>query len=26
MAAEMAPNRNWIAGIWISLVSVECVY
>jgi len=26
MAAEMAPNRNWIARIWISLVSVECVY
>src|SRR5947209_3073808 len=25
MAAEKAPNRNWIAGMWISLVSVERV-
>src|SRR5882724_6034934 len=25
MAAEKAPNRNWIAGMWVSLVSVECV-
>src|SRR5260370_22469216 len=24
-AAEKAPNRNWIAGIWVSLVSVERV-
>src|SRR5258706_3886584 len=24
-AAERAPNRNWIAGILISLISVECV-
>src|ERR1700688_991682 len=23
MAAEKAPNRNWIAGMWVSLVSVE---
>src|SRR6478736_8578120 len=25
MAAEKAPNRNWIAGMWVSLVSVERV-
>src|ERR1700682_2367669 len=24
-AAEKAPNRNWIAGILISLILVECV-
>src|SRR6266702_228590 len=25
MAAEKAPNRNWIAGMWVSLVLVERV-
>src|SRR5260221_10123580 len=25
MAAKKAPNRNWIAGMWISLVWVERV-
>src|SRR6476646_1675412 len=25
MAAEKAPNRNWIAGMWVSLISVERV-
>src|ERR1700688_3418194 len=24
-AAEKAPNRNWIAGILISLILIECV-
>src|SRR6476660_5794343 len=26
MAAEKAPNRNWIAGMWVFLVSVERVW